>query len=85
MYQRHHIISQRVIKNTQRDLGHGMNRSNGPSIQMTPKDHRMTKSWGGGSQAKAYRDHQEKLLRDGKYDEAFKEEYDFIKTTFGDN
>ena len=82
-YQRHHIISQRVIKNTQGDLGHGMNRSNGPSIQMTPADHKLTRSWGRSADAKRYREHQERLLRDGKYDEAFKEEYDFIKDTFG--
>jgi hypothetical protein len=82
-YQRHHIFSQRVIKNTQGDIPHGMNRSNGPSIQMTPSDHRLTKSWGNKPGAQKYRNRQEALLREGKTDEAFKEEYDFFKDTFG--
>lgn len=81
--QRHHILSSDVIKKNPNDIPAGMNRNNAPAIQMTPADHRRTESWGRSREAKAYRAKQAELVRQGRIDDVFKLEVEFIQKTFG--
>jgi RHS repeat-associated protein len=59
--------------------------SEGPAIQMEPADHRRTASYGGGpdSPQQAYRDIQQALLDQGRFDEAFLMDVEDIQSKFG--
>ena len=80
--QRHHIISASVIKKEKGSLPKGMKPNNAPAIQMDPADHRNTLSWGNRASAKKYQEEQAQLVREGKIDEAFQREYEYIKNRF---
>ncbi|OJI02227.1 hypothetical protein BKD75_09665 [Corynebacterium diphtheriae] len=80
--ERHHIIAASTIKREKASLPMGMTHSNAPAIQMTPKDHKQTLSWGSSLEAKKYQEKQAELIRKGKIDEAFQREYEDIKNAF---
>ncbi|WP_146183368.1 hypothetical protein [Corynebacterium liangguodongii] len=79
---RHHLIAQEVIKSNPDAAGRlgrkGLNPSNAPAIQMTPEDHRLTKSWGSSAQAQEYRELQAELFKKGDTDQIFQMEYNFL-------
>ena len=81
--QRHHILSSDVIKKNPNSIPAGLNRNNAPAIQMTPADHRKTKSWGNKRTAREYRAAQAKLLREGNIDEVFRIEITSLRELFG--
>lgn len=81
--QRHHILSSEVIKSNPNHIPAGMKRNNAPAIQMTPADHQLTLSWGNSGRAIAYRAKQAELVRQGRIDDVFQLEVDFIQETFG--
>lgn len=80
--ERHHIIAASTIKKEKASLPVGMTRSNAPAIQMEKADHKLTQSWGSGTKAKKYQEAQEQLVREGKIEEAFQGEYEYIKSVF---
>lgn len=49
---------------------------------MEKADHKLTQSWGSGTKAKKYQEAQEQLVREGKIEEAFQGEYEYIKSVF---
>ena len=84
----------RLPKNDGKDSHHMSSKQSNPSvhpdegaaIQMDPKDHQGTASYGGreGSALQAYRNKQAELIRDGKLDDAFLMDVDDIQSKFGD-
>ncbi|WP_410003778.1 hemagglutinin repeat-containing protein [Pseudomonas syringae] len=58
--------------------------ADGPAIKMDPADHKLTASYGSSPEAKAYRAQQEKLLKEGKLDEAIDMDVNDIRSKFGD-
>jgi filamentous hemagglutinin len=55
----------------------------GPAIKMSPEDHKLTASAGSSDEAKAYRAQQQKLLSEGRLDEAIQMDVDDIRSKFG--
>ena len=55
----------------------------GPAIKMSRDDHKLTASAGSSDDAKAYRAKQQKLLSEGKLDEAIQMDVDDIRSKFG--
>ncbi len=53
--------------------------SDGPAIQMDPKDHKETTSYGSGKEAKDYRATQQQLLDEGRLEDAIQMDIDDIK------
>ena len=60
-----------------------LSRGDGPSIAMLPEDHVMTKSYGGGDAAKAFRQKQKDLADEGDFKGAQQLEIDDIREKFG--
>ena len=60
----HHMPPADSIKGT-------LSRNDGAAIQMEKVDHEKTLSWGSSAEARIYREQQEKLIEDGKFDKAF--------------
>lgn len=81
--QRHHILSSEVIKSEPNHIPAGMKRNNAPAIQMTPADHQKAESWANPKEAVAYRIKQAELVRQGRIDDTFQLEVDFIHKMFG--
>jgi len=46
-------------------------------------DHKKTASWGSSAEAKAYREKQAQLIKDGKFDEAQKMDIQDVRSKFG--
>ncbi len=61
----------------------GLNKDDGPSIQMLYEDHRATKSCGSSEDAKAYRAKQIELIRQWKFREAMQMDIYDIRSKFG--
>ncbi|WP_410494657.1 ALF repeat-containing protein [Corynebacterium belfantii] len=80
--ERHHIIAASTIKREKASLPMGMTHSNAPAIQMEKADHKLTQSWGRGTKSKKYQEKQAQLVREGRIDEAFQGEYEYIKSMF---
>ncbi|EKM99870.1 MULTISPECIES: hypothetical protein [unclassified Acidocella] len=59
--------------------GGGPARDDGPAIQMEPKDHRDTASYGGGAGPEAYREKQAELIKEGKLLDATKMDIEDVK------
>ena len=78
-YERHHLLAASEIRKN-RDAADkiGLNPNNAPSIQMLPEDHAKTLSFRNLKGADEYRAKQGQLLREGKIDEIFQIEYDFL-------
>src|SRR5690606_6965105 len=55
----------------------------GPAIKMEPGDHRLTASYGGSPEAKAYRERQKELIDQGRFAEAAQMDIDDIRSKFG--
>lgn len=62
----------------------GLSRGEGPSIKMEKLDHQDTASWGNSKDAVAYREEQERLIKQGKFREAQQMDIDDIHEKFGD-
>jgi hypothetical protein len=56
----------------------------GPAIQMTPSDHSQTASWGASAQARAFREKQLTLIKQGRFKAAQQMDIDDIRNKFGD-
>ncbi len=57
--------------------------ADGPAIKIDPEDHRKTASNGNGAEALAYRAEQQRLLNEGKLEEAVQMDIDDIRSKFG--
>ncbi|MEE3422934.1 MAG: hypothetical protein VZR11_09575 [Succinimonas sp.] len=77
-YDVHHIISAEAIRKTG-----FLNFNTGPCIRILKSDHKFTKSYGPSKDAKYYRNHQIKLIKQGKIRELVIEEVQYIRLRFG--
>ena len=68
------------------DTASPLPRGDGPAIQMERLDHRNTLSYGGNTSSKngRFRDPQKKLIKEGKFAEAFQLEVEDVRRKFGD-
>jgi hypothetical protein len=60
-----------------------LSRNDGPSIWMTPEDHRKTASWGKSRDAQAYRHQQKDLIDQGRFQDALQMDVDDLRSKFG--
>jgi hypothetical protein len=74
----HHIPAQGAYK--QSGLLHP---NDGPSIWMTPEDHRKTASCGNSKEARAYRNQQKELIDQGRFEDALLMDVDDLRSKFG--
>lgn len=61
----------------------GMNLSDGPAIIMDKADHMKTASWGNSKEARAYREKQGELIKNGDFKAAFEMDVKDIHSKFG--
>ncbi|WP_378956260.1 hypothetical protein [Pelosinus sp. sgz500959] len=66
-----------------KDVSH-LKEADGPAIIMDEKDHRKTGSCGNSKDAQAYREEQQKLIKEGNFREAFEMDVEDIREKFGD-
>lgn len=72
-HERHHMPAQSTT---------GRPRNCTPAIRMETADHRETASWGPGRKPQAYRQKQERLVKAGKFEEAFELDVQDIRSKF---
>ena len=65
------------------DAASPLSKGKGPAISMKIADHKKTASWGSSAEAKAYREKQAQLIKDGKFDEAQKMDIQDVRSKFG--
>ncbi len=73
----HHCSAKNCYKNSD------ITPDDGSAIQMKPEDHKETASYGRSKDAQSYRDKQEKLLNEGKLQEAVDMDIQDIRSKFG--
>lgn len=71
---RHHIPADGV---------NGLERNDGPCIQVDNTDHRQTASFGSSKEAKVYREQQRELINEGRFEDAMKMDIEDMKEKFG--
>jgi hypothetical protein len=77
--ERHHLVSSDAIIKS----GISLKTDEAPAIIMSQADHKFTESWGNSTSATEYRNNQIKLLKDGKFKEAFENDVLLIQKEFG--
>jgi hypothetical protein len=60
-----------------------LSHNDGPSVWMTPEDHRKTASWGRSKEAEAYRNQQKELIDQGRFEDALQMDVDDLRSKFG--
>lgn len=73
-YERHHMPARSVT---------GRHPDCTPAIRMETADHRDTASWGSGTEPQAYRKEQERLVKAGRFADAFEMDVQDIRRKFG--